>query len=136
MYSKPKGLVYILNNYQFVGGRRRLGSDVDFENMSYLFHQLGYVLEKHENLKAKVSNVHIVMLLFIHALFTTVSIGHSLDLRTQFGSIVHVIISYYFVTKLSFPKATSIFFSNFDLYLFNEIAGLQENNLNNCLKAV
>ena len=59
MYSKPKGLVYILNNYQFVGGRRRLGSDVDFENMSYLFHQLGYVLEKYENLKAKVSNVHI-----------------------------------------------------------------------------
>lgn len=58
MYSKPKGLVYILNNYRFVSGRRRLGSDVDFENMSNLFEQLGYELERHENLKAKVSNMY------------------------------------------------------------------------------
>ena len=57
--KKPYGFALIINNHEFKGttpdgsllGPRR-GSEIDLENLVDLWRQLGFVVEKHKNLKA------------------------------------------------------------------------------------
>ena len=56
--SAEKGLVYILNNYNFPNHtqkKERLGSDKDVQNMQYVFSELGYTPEVHVDLSRDVS---------------------------------------------------------------------------------
>ena len=57
---KVKGFAFVLNNSAFPNHpiaklRKRNGSEFDFANMIHLFVQLGYEVEKKEDLTGKVS---------------------------------------------------------------------------------
>ncbi|XP_033641726.1 death-associated protein kinase 1-like isoform X2 [Asterias rubens] len=53
MWKDTKGLAYVLNNSDF-NGRRRKGSEVDLGNICHVLQELGYVLQVHTNLTAKI----------------------------------------------------------------------------------
>ena len=56
LWSKCKGVAYILNNEDFDPGKR-LGSDIDLKNMVHLFKELGYIIMQHSNLTGEVSGL-------------------------------------------------------------------------------
>ena len=42
MDKLEKGLVLILNNKNFDGGSKRIGSDIDVTNVKHVFEEIGY----------------------------------------------------------------------------------------------
>ena len=63
MASKTKGLAIVINILSFPG-RQRVGSEIDLTNMVHLFREIGYEVESHEDLTARVSVniIHTVIL--------------------------------------------------------------------------
>ena len=58
--SRKKGFAFVLNNKNFPNhpnerSRIRQGSDVDLNNMTRMWEQIGYEVTKHEDLTGKVS---------------------------------------------------------------------------------
>ncbi len=49
----PHGVAVIINNEKFEGGDKREGTEIDKRNLVQLFLFLGYIVEVHQDCKAK-----------------------------------------------------------------------------------
>ncbi|KAL3117813.1 hypothetical protein niasHT_009859 [Heterodera trifolii] len=57
-FGKPRGLALIINNHDF-GTHRRIGTNLDRDNLTALFCQMGYVTQNADNLTNDAKNAKI-----------------------------------------------------------------------------